>query len=409
MLIDFDLKIYKTLFIVCSLLMSDFVLATPTAPLIKREATLKALSHKQGRSDGLRYLLSQPTGHLRALVDRSLLRELAQIACQPLKSSEDQGELYENSWAAVRILGRIQQHHECFSQLWILNAKKTKNLNTYFGLAPLDLLVREVVKTLSEQGRVDLLNGSLEHPDPEVRALAARSGVDPELLCTLTKDPWAIVKKAVILGLESIRGPLATCMVDLLEDPDSYIVERAATALGRLSSASWAREMSSPPLKLIEGLSTLAHDRERGINERSAALRALSRWGNTNIAEEFWRAHLESGGLIDLAKSALEARVLSESSNPLALIREAILSSRSGRIKLSGFVLLIDQRVAWEKRHLSKKDRRAFLDQMVKELGSSADELLLLRLQQVRSQLGNELIGESLPDLAPSIEDEVDE
>ena len=110
-----------------------------------------------------------------------------------------------------------------------------------------------------------------------------------------------------------------------------------------------------------------------------------------------------------MAKSALEARVLSESSNPLALIREAILSSRSGRIKLSGFVLLIDQRVAWEKRHLSKKDRRAFLDQMVKELGSSADELLLLRLQQVRSQLGNELIGESLPDLAPSIEDEVDE
>ena len=106
--------------------MSDFVLATPTAPLIKREATLKALSHKQGRSDGLRYLLSQPTGHLRALVDRSLLRELAQIACQPLKSSEDQGELYENSWAAVRILGRIQQHHECFSQLWILNAKKQK-------------------------------------------------------------------------------------------------------------------------------------------------------------------------------------------------------------------------------------------------------------------------------------------
>ena len=374
------------------------------SPLKDRDA-LKALRHPQGISEGLRYLLSTSVHTLKVADSPLLFRQVISIACASTHEDRlsDQGtDQIAYARAAVEVLKRKGIHHECLEKIWRQTAQPPRSI---YGQHQTDLLARETVQLLAQQGRVDLLSGSLQHPDPEIRAIAARRGVDPEQLCSLMSDRWSFVRRAAVLGIEEVALPSGICLTELLNDSSLLVSVPAAEALGRLATAAWAQR-SSPPKILLNSLNDTAQDQQAVLVVRLAALLALARWGQYEVALKYWQSHLQDGGLVPISLGALDALVLSGSVNTLEVLQQALIKSRSIEIKLRGAYLLVDPRVRWHQSDYTRADRLLLLDRAIKS--AVGDRLLLSKLTAIKTELLMMPGTRKGDELAPAIEDEDD-
>ena len=115
----------------------------------------------------------------------------------------------------------------------------------------------------------------LDDRDPDVRAVAARAlgstgdaATDTAQLARALGDARAQVRRAAVLGLGALGGPLAiTALVTALSDADTVVRERACAALGATALAALETRAATSAL--------LATTRDAAPEVRAAALDAL--------------------------------------------------------------------------------------------------------------------------------------
>lgn len=225
-------------------------------------------------------------------------------------------------------------------------------------------LAREAARALLQLRAADALVAALDAPDPEVRALAARSGAGGIRLCAmLADDPWEDVRIAAAHGL-AMHPESADCLAPALASVDPKL------RLAAVRAASMARR---PALKAP--LRALAGDAKAPVDARAEAFVALGYLGDTEPAEKALAVHLAGGGIEPLAEASV--RALAAAGAPPARIREA-LASEAPVVQLAAvraLVALGDRESLPALRALRDRfdpRRRRTLDELIERLDAPA-------------------------------------
>ena len=391
-------------------------IATPVAPNLYD--TLRIIKHPQGATQALAYLLTRSSQELSMMKTRALIKALSVLACPDLRQSEGAQQATRNAADAIRVfrkLGELGIEGECIGQLWRLTLGPPRR--DMYGHRALDLIARLAAETLHQIGRVDLLIGALVHPDPRIRALAARSGAEPHLLCTLYTDGWSEVRMSAIIGLERVAGAESLCLTHYLKDARLSIRLRALRGLGRLAGVSDRSYSQGERARMIAEVRHIVHDSEATQSERNAALTALARWGERSDASDILEAHYERGGLLEFSKAALYALVIADATTSLQELKRAILHSPSLVIRAYAAQLLVDPRLKWSsiRSDHDQAQRRALLSRVVLEMRHRGEtriaEQLSARAQSLSDHgpnAGHQLPIEDRVELAPPLDEEGD-
>jgi len=312
----------------------------------------------------------------------ALKKALSALACPELDQLNDHPHLIYQALQALTIfqrIGELSVEGECLGKLW--RGTLTPHRIMY-GQLRQDLLARSAVQTLHQIGRVDLLIGALKHPDPHIRALVARSGINPHRLCELHTDVWSEVRLGAVRGLERIAGPEALCLVQYLGDQNLSVRLNALRGLGRLSRASWIKDHTQHLPQIAANIRLVIHNSTATQDERQAALSALALWGDTQDATSILNAHYQRGGLVELSKAALYALVIADDASPLQEIQRTLHQSPSLIMRSYAAQLLVDPRLNWDHKthHATFTERLKLLKQEIQKMKHQGDRRLADRL-----------------------------
>ena len=254
--------------------------------------TLLALKHTQGRLDALSYLLTRPRHQLPVIHHPQLIKQLAHIIV------DKQSTLQQRTWS-ITLLERLQIADPSLLQI----IKRSQGLKKVTIDTQKELVVaRAATSTLRALGRIDLLVGITQHPDPVIRAIVAGAGADPDRLCVLTKDAWREVRLAAILGLAKVLTQDIFCVLPLISRKDTMIALEASKALGKVAQQDWFN--SAQHQSVLHTMQKLAKESHLDISVRSALLYSLAQWNHTDYAQKIILTHLEKKGLSVLSVSA---------------------------------------------------------------------------------------------------------
>ena len=389
------------------------VISTPTVP--KLYDTLRIIDHPQGAEQALAYLASRSSQELSMMKTNALKKSLSILACPDLTMVKRQPHLVARSLKAIQVflkMGELGVEGECLGELWKSTLTPTR---MSYGHLPQDLIARSAAQALHQIGRVDLLIGALVHPDPQIRALAARSGIEPRRLCELYIDDWPEVRLGAIRGLVRVASTDALCLFHYLKDHNLSVRLQALEGIGRLSQITKSSYHPRDQSSMITEVRRIVRDSGALLSERHAALTTLALWGERQDASDLLKAHFERGGLLELSKSALYALVIADPASSLNEVKRAIRSSPSLVMRSYAARLLVDPRIKWD--HLTSKadedTRLTLLRHVIQELNHRGEtrvaERLMTQYQKVKLQesgLSATTQTELLPELAPALSDE---
>ena len=393
--------------------------AHPLSPVLAPSAghlydTLRVIRHPQGADHALTYLRSRSAQELRVMYTRGLERALMEHACITAEHLERlEPRRASRAIKALSVISRfemIQGDAQCLTALWRHTMAQGDSARRAYGHLLKDLIAREAVEAIYRLGRIDLLRGATSHPDPHIRALAARSGVEPTSLCSLSEDAWPAVRLSAARGIARVAGVESLCLVRYLSDSELSVRITALRGIGRLAAEPWATSADVPLDEVFTSLRTIASDSEAALDERSAALTALARWGATQVAEQLLRAHLERGGLLELSRAALYAVAIS-ADHPLTPLKRVL--ERSPSLALRGYAatLLADSRLKWSERREELLERLKLMRGVIDELSGAAPRLALKleeRYRDLETPNPHHQRDRAPRDLAPRLDEEDD-
>ncbi|MEE2756744.1 MAG: HEAT repeat domain-containing protein [Myxococcota bacterium] len=242
--------------------------------------TLRALKYDEARQGAIVQLFSLNQAELIAAKASAIPTQLVTIAADRTLPT------------AERILAIRATEHLGTNQHAVALFELMQRVET-----PVDIAVsREIAALLYSFGAVPLLSQVIDHPDPEVRIWAARSGSARDALCRhLNEDPWPAVRAAAAEGI-AVHPDLAPCLLGGTQDASDRVQAAAIDSIGKLAYA---------PAKHI--LKKIALSPKKSRKLRGEALIALSRMGMHDISKAIIDNHLKHGGIIELTVSALHA------------------------------------------------------------------------------------------------------
>ncbi|MBV71180.1 MAG: hypothetical protein CMH52_07490 [Myxococcales bacterium] len=242
--------------------------------------TLRALKYDEARQGAIEQLFSLNRAQVDAAKKSRIPAQLVIIASNPNHATSER-------ILAIRATKHLGSNQHAVALFPLINRVET----------PVDIAVgREIAGLLYSFGAVPLLARAIDHPDPEVRIWAAKSGSARDVLCRhLNQDPWPLVRAAAAEGL-AVHPDLAPCLLGGLADPSEQVQAAAIDSIGKLAY--------TPAKKALQKIA-LSPRKSRQL--RGDALIALSRIGMHDVAKAIVDTHLKHGGIVELTISALHA------------------------------------------------------------------------------------------------------
>ncbi len=243
-------------------------------------ATIRALKYEEARQGALAQVLTLNETELKRAKGTGLATAALSVASNSNIHVHDR-------ILAIRVVSRLGGPDHMVGLAPLLSARTNPESI---------VLAREAALALYQAGATPLLARGIGHPDPEVRATAARSGAGGPFLCDLIKaDPWPQVRASAVEGL-SVRPQDSKCLLQALADSDVSVLRAAVDSAQKL-----AMNQALPALRRI----ALSKHQPRDL--RGEAIYALCALGDFRIAEAVLKNHLTHGGMQALAASAVRA------------------------------------------------------------------------------------------------------
>ena len=193
---------------------------------------------------------------------------------------------------AIRAMGAV--HSNAQGLMNLLNQSSDKEISRVLAI--------EAARALSRFAPPAAISQLLSHPDPSIRAIAAKTGGPTQKLCTLSRDdPWHIVREAAVFGLSTGQNGL-NCILKALDDDAVSVRTASVTVLTDL-----ATDLSNEQrAETITRLKVIVKDSRQDMKIRAQAMTALGALGDCAAAKSALTVNLRSNKLKGLLNEALE-------------------------------------------------------------------------------------------------------